>query len=102
MLFRSSNISVLEPDEYYSSTNFYGVSAVARDFAWIVGEASGDAWLFHWDGTSLNEVPAPDLPWYNILYAVDALGTDIAWAAGRYAIEGESGTKTLTEVYSVP
>jgi len=97
-----SNISVLEPDEYYSSTNFYGVSAVASDFGWVVGEASGDAWLFHWDGTSLNEVPAPDLPWYNTLYAVDALGTDIAWAAGRYAIEGESGTKTLTEVYSVP
>jgi hypothetical protein len=97
-----SDVRVLEPDEYYDSTNFYGVSAVASDFGWVVGEASGGAWLFHWDGTSLTEVPAPDLPWYNTLYAVDALATDIAWAAGRYAIEGESGTKTLTEVYSVP
>jgi len=33
---------------------------------------------------------------------VDALGTEIAWAAGRYAIEGENGTKTLTERYSAP
>jgi len=97
-----TDISVLEPDEYYYSTNFYGVSAVASDFAWVVGEASGDAWLFHWDGTSLKELPAPDLPWYDTLYAVDALTMDLAWAAGRFAIEGESGTKTLTEVYSVP
>lgn len=97
-----TDVSVLEPDEYYYSTNFYGVSAVANDFAWVVGEASGDAWLFHWDGTSLTEVPAPKLPWYNTLYAVDTLATDIAWVVGRFAIEGESGTKTLTEVYSVP
>ena len=97
-----TDITVLDPDEYYYSTNFYGVSAVASDFAWVVGEASGDAWLFHWDGTSLKELPAPDLPWYDTLYAVDALTMDLAWAAGRFAIEGESGTKTLTEVYSVP
>lgn len=97
-----TDFTFLDPGEYYSSTNFYGVSVVASDFAWVVGEASGDAWLFHWDGMSLNEVPAPDLPWYNTLYAVDALGTEIAWAAGRYAIEGENGTKTLTERYSAP
>ncbi|HEV8595235.1 MAG TPA: hypothetical protein VGR51_06865 [Thermoplasmata archaeon] len=97
-----TDIALLDSGEYYSSSNFYGVSAVANDFAWVVGDASGDAWLFHWDGTSLREVPAPDLPWYNSLYAVDALSPDLAWAVGRYAIEGEPGTNTLTERYSVP
>ena len=97
-----TDFTFLDPGEYYSSSNFYGVTTVASDFGWVVGEASGDAWLFHWDGMSLNEVLAPDLPWYNTLYAVDALGTEIAWAAGRYAIEGENGTKTLTERYSAP
>src|SRR5438093_102720 len=96
-----TDFTFVDPGEYYSSTNFYGVSMVASDFGWVVGEASGDAWLFHWDGTSLNEVAASDLPWYNTLYAVDALSRDVAWAAGRYAIEGLSGTKTLTEMYSV-
>jgi len=97
-----TDFTFVDPGEYYSSTNFYGVSMVASDFGWVVGEASGDAWLFHWDGTSLNEVAASDLPWYNTLYAVDALSRDVAWATGRYAIEGLSGTKTLTEMYSVP
>lgn len=97
-----TDFTFLDPDEYYSTTNFYGVSAVASDFAWVVGDAQGDAWLFHWNGTSLNEVQAPDLPWYSALYAVDSLGIDAAWAAGRFAIEGESGTKTLTEIYSEP
>src|SRR5438093_321938 len=96
-----TDFTFVDPGEYYSSTNFYGVSMVASDFGWVVGEASGDAWLFHWDGTSLNEVAASELPWYNTLYAVDALSRDVAWAAGRYAIEVLSGTKPLTEMYSV-
>jgi hypothetical protein len=97
-----TNISVLDYHDYAYSSNYHGVSMVADDSAWVVGEISGDAWVFHWDGTSLNEVHAPDLPWINALYAVDALTTDLAWAVGRFAIEGESGTKTLAEVYSVP
>lgn len=97
-----SDYTVLDPSEYYYSNNFYGVSMAANDFGWVVGEADGDAWLFHWNGTSLNEVHAADRPWYNTLYAVDALTTELAWAAGRFAIEGESGTKTLTETYSAP
>ena len=97
-----TDIRVLEPRYFATSSNFYGVSAVAGDLAWVVGEVTGDAWVFHWDGTSLNEVRAPDLPWYNTLYAVDARTTDDAWAVGRFAIEGDPGTKTLTERYSVP
>jgi len=97
-----TDITFLHSPYLSTSSNFYGVSAVARDFAWVVGEDTGDAWIFRWDGTSLNEVQAPDLPWYNTLYAVDALSTDNAWAVGRFAIEGDPGAKTLTERYSVP
>ena len=96
------DINRIDSSEYSYSTNFYGVSAVAHDFAWVVGEDTGDALIYRWNGTALNEVPAPALPWYNTLYAVDALPTDSAWAVGRYAIEGVSGTKTLTERYPVP
>src|SRR5437773_2525406 len=37
-----TDFTFLDPGEYYSSSNFYGVTTVASDFGWVVGEASGE------------------------------------------------------------
>lgn len=99
---RITEITYLYPNYYAYSSNFYGVSAAASNFAWVVGDQDGESWAFHWDGRSLDQVHAPDLPWVSALYAVDALTADDAWAVGLFAIEGDPGTKSLTERYSIP
>jgi hypothetical protein len=76
-----------------------GVSAVAANDVWAVGEASaststGQALTLHWDGTQWAEVSTGFAATMSTLYAVDAVATNSVWAVGSYH-NGAEQTLTL-------
>lgn len=69
-----------------------GITAVAPNDIWAVGETSLKTLVEHWNGSSWAIVASPNpSPTYNSLYAITALAPNVLWAVGR------NGNDTLTE-----
>lgn len=85
--------------------NLYGVSAVATNDVWAVGDAdtSGGGGGFNplteqWNGSQWSAVPSPIAPgsYASILYSVSATSSTNAWAAGYYTLPS-GGSYTYIE-----
>lgn len=80
-----------------------GVSAVARDDVWAVGDSSGMGPVIrHWDGRAWRVVaPAPppgnEHPGADRLYDINAVARDHAWAVGLFSDWDNPGPRTLIE-----
>jgi hypothetical protein len=74
---------------------FYGVSALAPDDAWAVGNGYGPQLILHWDGQGWTTVPTPS-PGAGQLSAIDASSPTDLWAVGGYS-DGASSQRTLVE-----
>jgi hypothetical protein len=89
---------VPSPNNGRSANFLYGVSAVASDDVWAVGEgastniSTGRTLAMHWDGARWRLVPTPNVgSAANQLYAVTAVAPDDVWAVG----ESPQGALTL-------
>jgi hypothetical protein len=86
--------------------HLYGVSAVATDDIWSVGDYNDGPYRFfartlteHWDGSRWTIVPSPS-PFIgtndtDVLSAVAAIGSDDVWAVGYYADDSGINSHTL-------
>ena len=76
----------------YTGT-LYGVSAVAANDMWAVGNGSGTL-TEHWNGAAWTRVSSPS-PGGSLLYGVSAKATNDVWAVGLDASSGRDQTLTL-------
>jgi hypothetical protein len=92
-------------------TRLQGVSALAWDDVWAVGEYEGRyenetrvTFAIHWDGRAWSHVPSPNgvpdpsegLDVYSYLTGVAAIKADDVWAVGGYQTTKNTRTHTLT------
>jgi hypothetical protein len=80
------------------SGELHGVTALAADNAWAVGEldATNGPLIEHFDGVAWRTYPSPDLPGFAELNAIAARSASDIWAVGSYA-DGTGVTATLAE-----
>lgn len=78
------------------------ITVISENDVWIVGQRlGGSSWTLHWDGTSLQTVPSPNLDNFNQLYDVDAISANDIWAVGYAIVIRWNGTEWLP-VLSAP
>lgn len=86
--------------------HLYGVSAVAGNDLWAVGDYNDGPYKYfartlseHWDGSQWVVIPSPNLltggDASNILRAVTAISSDDVWAVGSYSDLSGVNEKTL-------
>ncbi|HKP53573.1 MAG TPA: SBBP repeat-containing protein [Chloroflexia bacterium] len=78
------------PVSFSSDYELYGVSAIAPDDIWAVGNVvetgTSQILIEHWDGTEWTIVPSPNPGNYQPhLYGVDAVSANDVWAVGTYS-----------------
>ena len=63
-----------------------GVSALSANDVWFVGGAAstGQAFIYHWNGTSITQSTSVNPGTFNRLYDVVALAANDVWAVGEY------------------
>jgi len=94
MHWDGSDFTVFETpcSEIPANNNGFGlesVSAVSSDEVWAVG-GGGDndytinTYVLHWDGSSWEHVPSPQVGIVQRLFAVEAVAADDVWASGQY------------------
>lgn len=72
-------------------SQMYGVTEVAPDEVWIVGQTwvvSDRAYILHWNGTSLQAVAPVNPGSYVALYDVAAVAPNNVWAVGSFSPNG--------------
>ncbi len=84
-------------NDYFST--LYGVTAVATDDAWQVGDLGGLALIGHWDGNTWDPFPSPEIG--GRLHATSAIDSCDVWAVGQYFVP-TLGNQTLSEHYTAP
>jgi len=87
------------PSSFQGQTNLLGVSSISTDDVWAVGlysppSGAAQTLAIHWDGSSWNQVPSPDITGGSSFNAVSALAADDMWAVGVRA----AGSPLPTEV----
>jgi hypothetical protein len=80
--------SPTDPGQY---TELLGVSAIAPNDAWAVGQVGAGTFSVHWDGTEWTTVSTPTPGGYASLKSVSGVASDDVWAVG----DGIEGTLTL-------
>jgi len=76
------------------------ISVVSTNDIWAVGYSTDSNFnnftlTLHWDGTSWNIVPSPNVD-HDILFAVNAVASNDVWAVGRSKPGGYGEDRTLT------
>ena len=79
-----------------AANSFGDVAALSPSDVWAVGsvtqtfEGTFDGLIEHWDGTTWDVVPFPDLPGPGSLDGVSGSGPDDVWAVGHAGVRGRN------------
>lgn len=80
----------------YGTGVIRSIVVISETDVWAVGERSGgQSWTLHWDGTSVQTVPSPNLDNFNQLRDVDVISADDIWAVGSFMVIRWNGTAWL-------
>ncbi|MEO8288411.1 MAG: S-layer homology domain-containing protein [Chloroflexota bacterium] len=93
--------TVPSPDGSTLSSYLTGVSAIAANDVWVVGNYRTGSSAYqplteHWDGMQWNLVQTPGIGFFNVLSGVSAASSTDVWAVGNYVIPGDYHYHTLT------
>jgi outer membrane protein assembly factor BamB len=62
-----------------------GVSALASNDAWAIGNHNSSAFIYHWDGSQWSEVQGANTTVAKTLTDVEAIAGDDVWVVGHYS-----------------
>ncbi len=80
----------------YGISTIKSITVISENDVWLVGSQSGGySWTLHWDGSSLQTVPSPNLDNGNDLADIDAINANDIWAVGAYMVIRWNGTAWL-------
>lgn len=72
------------------------ITVISENDVWVVGQRVGNnSWTLHWDGTSFQTVPSPNLDSSNQLKDIDAISANDIWAVGNYMVIRWNGSEWL-------
>lgn len=80
----------------YGIGSVTSITVISETDVWVVGARSGGySWTLHWDGTSVQTVPSPNLDNGNKLNDIDAINSNDIWAVGSFMVIRWNGTEWL-------
>ncbi len=89
----------LIPNQGTTYEYFWGVTAIARNDVWAVGD---NGQTQHWNGAAWSRVVAPYPDQGGRFYGIAAVSASDIWAIGEYSQSGTNQLRTWTEHYTVP